>query len=1181
MRFGLMFFAASEDVLAADKYRLVIESAKFGDRHRFSSIWVPERHFTKLGSLYPNPAVLQAAIARETSRIQLRAGSVVLPLHHPIRVAEEWAVVDNLSGGRVGVSFASGWNPNDFAFFPERYQHRHAEMVAAIQTVQQLWQGEPVTITSGTGEQAAVRIYPTPVQPKLPVWVTAAGNPQTFITAGRIGANLLTHVLDQSIETLAENIQLYRQALADHGHDANAGVVTVMVHTFVGADVDLVREQAREPYCQYLKSNIGLLKGLAQSRGQSFDITSMPPEDIDAFVNLLYDRFATTRGLIGTPDTCLDVVRQLADAGVDELACLLDFGPDAELILQSLPQLQQLKERSEAAQIQRSQHGSAVSIARAAQPQTARVDRLEDIQSRCSESLSVSGFYDQLGRHGVQMHTAFQGIQRLWRHDREALGLLQLPDVLVASASDYTLHPAFFDACLQVFIAALPPTMLSEHGSLYLPVGLRSLRVDGRLDREVWSHAVIEQTSDRAEAMFEGCVRVFDAAGKLVVAVDGLRLQRMDRAQTPVAEHLDSWLYDIRWHPRPLPVDTDTPGQAGRWLIFADRSGVGAELSTHLQARGATCVTVTAGDSYSSTTAEAFEIDPAQPEHMQRLLGEVLASGPLHGIVHLWSLDIAPPDTMTVATLERDQDLGVVSALHLLQTLHTRSSAATRLWLVTRGAQPVAPSDALPALAQSPLWGLGRALPLEFPRLPSGLIDLDSAVPPAEASAQLCAALWHADHEDQIALRAGQRLVARLEHDRTFEMPQQGLDLRPDATYLITGGLGNLGLSYARWMVEHGARYLVLLGRSGAAEAARETLDQMERQGAQVLVARADVADAAAMSSLFDELATTMPPIRGIVHAAGVTSYQTIDQMDTASLRAMLRPKVSGTWLLYQLCQPLDLDFFVCISSLSPVWGTKGLGHYAAANHFLDIFGQYGRRVGAPITTINLGPIAGGGMAAATSEIETTMAQGGLRLLVPEAALDVIAGLAGGGLAQKIVADVDWTTFRQLHEMSGQRPLLELIEAAASAAIEPVSGVASALLRQIQQAPAGEHVELLMAHVQAEVGRVLKLDPSQRPDPEQGFFDMGMDSLMVLDLKNRLQKSLGYTLPSTLPFEYPTIEALTTYLADRLLAARPSEETVVSRQASAQPDDLAAMQALTEDEIKQLIDAELEMLIDE
>ncbi|MGH9666530.1 MAG: LLM class flavin-dependent oxidoreductase, partial [Bryobacteraceae bacterium] len=388
MKFGLMFFAASEDALVGDKYRLVTESARFGDRNGFSSVWVPERHFTKFGSLYPNPVVLQAALAMKTERIALRAGSVVAPLHHPLRIAEEWSVVDNLSGGRVGISFAPGWNPDDFAIFPERYASRYEQLYSTIATVRRLWRGESLEVTNGTGQRTTVRPYPTPVQRELPIWVTAASSPQSYTRAGELGANLLTHLLDQGEEELGRKICMYRDARAGAGFDPAAGVVTVMLHTFVGEDANEVREQARAPFCNYIRHNIGLLNGLARSRGQEIDVRSMSPRDLGEFVEFLYERFAGSRGLIGTPETCLDLVARLEQAGVDEIACLLDFGPDADLILSNLPHLARLKDRYEASRTKTPTH---VRFEQAA------------VQARCMEEVAGSAFHTRLRGYGIEI----------------------------------------------------------------------------------------------------------------------------------------------------------------------------------------------------------------------------------------------------------------------------------------------------------------------------------------------------------------------------------------------------------------------------------------------------------------------------------------------------------------------------------------------------------------------------------------------------------------------------------------------------------------------------------------------------------------------------------------------------------------------------------------------------------
>src|SRR5690349_15168293 len=187
MDFSLFYFA-NNDTQQQDCYRLLLEGARFADDHGFTAVWTPERHFHAFGGLFPNPAVLGAAIAATTQRVAIRAGSVVLPLHHPVRVAEEWAVVDNLSGGRVGLAFASGWHARDFLLAPQNYPARKAVMADYIETVRRLWRGEALAFPNGAGLEETLHLLPRPVQPELPVWVTAAESLESFRLAGRIGA---------------------------------------------------------------------------------------------------------------------------------------------------------------------------------------------------------------------------------------------------------------------------------------------------------------------------------------------------------------------------------------------------------------------------------------------------------------------------------------------------------------------------------------------------------------------------------------------------------------------------------------------------------------------------------------------------------------------------------------------------------------------------------------------------------------------------------------------------------------------------------------------------------------------------------------------------------------------------------------------------------------------------------
>jgi natural product biosynthesis luciferase-like monooxygenase protein len=356
--FSLFYFSADENEHAQDKYRLLLEGAKYADRNGFAAVWTPERHFHAFGGLYPNPAVAGAAIAAVTERVGIRAGSVVLPLHHPARVAEEWSVVDNLSKGRVGLSFASGWQPNDFALMPGNYADNKGIMLRGIETVRRLWRGESVAFDGPLGKPVELRTLPRPVQKELPYWVTSAGNPQTFIDAGRIGASVLTHLLGQSVDELAEKIAAYRKAYKEAGHEGE-GFVSLMLHTFVGPDLEAVRATVKRPLIEYLKTSLNLVKqyawsfpafkrraGMDAGNQGSIDLQSLSPDEMDALLEYSFERYFDDSGLFGTPQSCLAMIDRIKAVGVDDVACLIDFGIASDTVLAHLPHLNTLREKS-------------------------------------------------------------------------------------------------------------------------------------------------------------------------------------------------------------------------------------------------------------------------------------------------------------------------------------------------------------------------------------------------------------------------------------------------------------------------------------------------------------------------------------------------------------------------------------------------------------------------------------------------------------------------------------------------------------------------------------------------------------------------------------------------------------------------------------------------------------------
>ena len=355
MDFGLFYFSSSQgDAQPGETYKLLLEGAKFADANGFQSVWTPERHFHEFGGIFPNPAVTTAALTTITENVALRAGSVVLPMHNPIRVAEDWSVLDQLSNGRVGLSFASGWHANDFALMPENYERRREIMVESIETVFKLWAGEEVEVANGEGEMIKVSTFPRPIQKRPPIWIASAGNIETFKSAGRLGANILTNMLGQDLEDLRTKLAAYRAARAEAGFEG-PGQVSLMLHTYVCDDTEKAREIAREPFCNYLQSSFDLVKvapwmfpafkrpSLEGAEAQ-LDTSQFTDEDIAALMDHAFDRYFETAGLFGSPEHALSMVEKLKDIGVNEIACLVDFGIEADTVIDNLPYLNQLRE---------------------------------------------------------------------------------------------------------------------------------------------------------------------------------------------------------------------------------------------------------------------------------------------------------------------------------------------------------------------------------------------------------------------------------------------------------------------------------------------------------------------------------------------------------------------------------------------------------------------------------------------------------------------------------------------------------------------------------------------------------------------------------------------------------------------------------------------------------------------
>ncbi|MEU5288757.1 MupA/Atu3671 family FMN-dependent luciferase-like monooxygenase [Streptomyces sp. NPDC020755] len=329
-----------------EAYDTVLETARFADEHGFSSVWLPERHFDSFGGIFPNPAVLAAAVARETRSVRINAGSVVLPLHDPVRVAEEWSVVDNLSGGRVGIGCATGWHARDFVLHPDRFTDRRRIAFDHLDEVRRLWRGEAVRRRTGEGAEAEIRIRPRPVQEEPPFFLATSGQRASYEEAARRGLGVVTNLMSQTVDELAANIAHYRRTRAECGLDPAAGRVTVLVHTYLGDDHATARAEALEPMVRYLRSSLLMRSAATAAGSRREDVAAAGEEDLDYLFRRAYDRYCDQRALIGTPSSVAPFVDALHGAGVDEIAALVDFGMDRERLRSGLERLDVLRRRT-------------------------------------------------------------------------------------------------------------------------------------------------------------------------------------------------------------------------------------------------------------------------------------------------------------------------------------------------------------------------------------------------------------------------------------------------------------------------------------------------------------------------------------------------------------------------------------------------------------------------------------------------------------------------------------------------------------------------------------------------------------------------------------------------------------------------------------------------------------------
>lgn len=746
-------------------------------------------------------------------------------------------------------------------------------------------------------------------------------------------------------------------------------------------------------------------------------------------------------------------------------------------------------------------------------------ESVDAVRLRCPREMDGAAFYEELARRGIELGPSFRRVERAWIGDGEALGRL-LPAVETGQGSGLVLHPGLLDSAFQVLSTTLPAAL--EDVS-YLPVGIQRLRLLGLPEPPRWCHGRLRIPASLDASSFGGDLLLYGESGELVAEVVGLEVRRVESSAVRLrpAEPLSSWVHVVEWEPAPLPaVPREKTG--GVWLIASGAGEDGRALAGLLAARGETAV----------------EVDVSAGGEVLRAVREELAGKgiPCRGAVHFAGLSIPRVEETAPEDLVAAQGAAYGSALELVQTLvRLDRTGWRRLCIVTRGAQAVGEEGEI-APGQATLWGLGSVISYEHPELQCLLVDLDPTGP-GDGAGEILAELDAPPDENRVSWRGGRRLVPRLVPSSAPALQgSPGLTLHADGTYLVTGGLGALGLEVARWMVRRGARHLALVGRNP--ERGAEAVEALRREGAEVAVLAADVARGGEVEAVLATVRGSMPPLRGVFHAAGILDDSMLLNETWSRAAEVMTPKILGAWNLHELTRQDPLDYFVLFSSAICYVPFPGMGAYSAANAFLDALALQRRREGLPAASLSWGPWAEAGMAASTDDISRGFREAeGVGLIPPGQGIELLERLLAARLSHAVVVPFDWPYVLQ-RLTPRERPLLaremarRRSERPAAKPEEPKVDLGQIL----QAAPTEKRQEIIATYLREQMIQILRLPRTQELDPQRPLQAYGLDSLMAMTVRNRLKTATGRDLPATLLFDHQTLEDLSAYMHDLLAA---------------------------------------------
>lgn len=762
------------------------------------------------------------------------------------------------------------------------------------------------------------------------------------------------------------------------------------------------------------------------------------------------------------------------------------------------------------------------------------------IVKNLTKETEIDSFYQRLANVGLEYHSQFRSIKNLWKGSREAFGEI-IPLEGSERPSDNKIHPAVLDCCFQVALAAMDSG--KESKSLFLPFSVEKVAYYGAQRGKTFAHAKVKNVGPESVSCD---ISIYSEDGSAVAVFEGFSGRKVDLEKLfEGQDELEDMLYQVSWEKSDAPLPIKREDASGKtYLIFSDAQGVGQTLKARLEGLAAEVFEVFSGPEFRKISERRFECNPLRPSDFRQLFESLPLAKRSGGIeaVFLWALDLhCKPDSSADKLQEEAISLSN-AAMSMARELAGKDGAqGSSLHLVTRSFHATARTASVGGVVASTLWGLGKSLALEVPKLFCKRIDLPSSDSERQADT-LCRELNSRDGEDQVAWGEETRRVARLSREDFRRKDDGAGKIEGERTYLITGGMGSLGLKLAKWLVQEGATHLVLTGRSELSETSRGKLQGISQNNSiQTVYLKADMARFEDVDSLFQFVDSQMPPLAGIFHVAGVLEDRVLDKQDLESLRKVFSPKVAGAWNLHLLSEHRPLDFFVLFSSAASLLGSPGQTNYAAANAFLDALAQFRRMNGKPSLSVNWGAWEGDGLAE-NERIQRNLSQRGMKYIKTEVGFAALKRLINSDATQAGVFPIDWGKLLRVGGVDVYPKFLSKVLSGIASA--PVStnlgnkmrgkGREAYFAHPVEKR--GDFLQRALREAVASVGR-LKVE---NVAIENSMNELGFDSLMGVELRNRIESEFALSFPMEALLKADSLAAISKEIESRLAQGQSS-----------------------------------------